>query len=262
MPKIQLAGIHLYYESTGDGPPLLFIHGLGSSARDWELQTPYFSRTYQVITCDLRGHGQSDKPPGPYSIALFAADLAGLLRALALPPAHVVGISLGGGVALQLALDYPQLLRSLVVVNATSEAVPQTRQERRAVSLRFLIVRLLGMRRMGSVLSERLFPKEEHADIRRQFVERWAENDRRAYLDSLRAIVGWSVTDRLSEVNIPTLVIAADQDYTPLSAKEEFVTRLPHARLVVIEDSRHATPVEQPEAFNTALHRFLTELED
>lgn len=257
MPRHHIGDIDLYYEIAGAGQPLLFIHGLGSGARDWEFQVPVFGERYQVVTFDLRGHGQSSKPPGPYSIALFAADTAGLIEGLGLGSAHVVGISLGGMVGLQLAVSAPGLVRSLTVVNAGPEFVIRTGKERLAVLQRQLIVRLLGMRKMGEVLSERLFPKPEQEELRRLFVERWAENDPRAYRAAMQAIVGWSVTDHLGSIQCPTLVMAADQDYTPVAAKEAYVTRLPHAELVVIADSRHATPVERPEEFNAALLAFL-----
>ena len=78
MPTIQINGIAEHYEIFGQGQPILFIHGLGSSSRDWEYQIDYFSKMYRVITIDVRGHGQSDKPPGPYSVPLFAADTAKL----------------------------------------------------------------------------------------------------------------------------------------------------------------------------------------
>jgi 3-oxoadipate enol-lactonase len=258
MPKLSLGEISLSYEVTGEGQPLLFIHGLGSSGRDWELQVAFFSPHYRVVTFDLRGHGQSDHPPGPYSIRLFAADTAGLIERLGIAPAHVVGLSLGGMVAFQLAVDRPDLLRSLVIVNSGPEFVVRSFKDLLGVVQRFLIVRLLGMRRMGEVLAERLFPKPEHAPIREMFAARWAENDRRAYEAAMRAIVGWSVTEHLGEINIPTLVVASDQDYTPVAVKEAYVARMPRAELVVIEDARHAVPVEHPEAFNLALQAFLS----
>ena len=80
MPVHNLPDLALYYEVNGDGPPLLLLHGLGSSSRDWEKQVEWFAKKYQVITPDLRGHGQSDKPPGPYSIRMFAEDMASLIR--------------------------------------------------------------------------------------------------------------------------------------------------------------------------------------
>jgi pimeloyl-ACP methyl ester carboxylesterase len=258
MPKLQANGIELHYEATGEGQPVLFIHGLGSSCRDWEMQMPVFSKQYRVVSFDLRGHGQSQKPPGPYSMSLFAKDTAELTRSLGIAPVHVVGISLGGMIAFQLGVDHPELVKSLVIVNAGPEVVIRTMKDRWNVFLRFATVRLLGMRKMGEVLGRRLFPREEQADIQKLFVERWAENDTRAYLDTLRAIVGWSVTDRIQNINLPTLVVAADGDYTPVSAKQAFVSKMPQVELVVIPDSRHATPVDSPEKFNEAVMSFLS----
>src|SRR5690348_13398274 len=99
MPKISANGIEVYHEVQGEGEPLLFIHGLGSGTRDWEYQVEHFSRSFRVIAYDLRGHGQSEKPAGPYTVPLFAADASALLAALDVSSAHVVGVSLGGGVA-------------------------------------------------------------------------------------------------------------------------------------------------------------------
>ena len=258
MPKLRIRDIDLYYETTGQGETILFLHGLGSSTRDWEEQVSFFSKHYRVVTCDMRGHGQSDKLHGPYSMALFAADAAELIKALGLEPAHVVGISMGGMIAFQLAVSNPELVKSLTIVNSGPEYVARTLKERLQVFQRLLIVRLLGMRKMGEVLSKRLFIRPEQEALRRTFVERWAENDQRAYLDSMRAIVGWSVADRLSAINSPTLVVAADADYTPIAAKEAYVAKMPRADLVVINDSRHATPVERPQLFNEALMAFLS----
>jgi pimeloyl-ACP methyl ester carboxylesterase len=257
MPTLQLHDIRLYYEVAGQGDPVVFIHGLGSSARDWEYQVPFFAPRYRVVVFDVRGHGRSDKPPGPYSVPLFAQDAAALIRALEAAPAHVVGISMGGMIALQLAVDEPALVRSLVVVNSGPELVVRTFRERLMILQRFLIVRLLGMRKMGEVLSQRLFPRPDQAPLRQMFVERWAENDPRAYREAMRALVGWSVADRLGDIRCPTLVIASDQDYTPVSAKEAYVARMLNARLVVIPDAHHAVTVERPEEFNQALLDFL-----
>jgi 3-oxoadipate enol-lactonase len=258
MPKLHVRDIDLYYKIAGQGQPILFIHGLGSSSRDWELQVAVFSKTHRTVTFDVRGHGQSDKPPGPYSVPLFATDTAELIRLLDIAPAHVVGISMGGMIAFQLAVSAPDLVKSLVIVNSGPELVLRTWKERLNGLQRLLIVRLLGMRKMGEALGKRLFPKPEHQELRRMFVERWAENDKRAYYAAMRGLVGWSVADRLGDVRCPTLVIAADEDYTPVSLKRAYVAKMPRAEMVVIEDSRHATPVERPEQFNQALIAFLS----
>jgi pimeloyl-ACP methyl ester carboxylesterase len=261
MPFLRVGDVELYFESEGQGEPLVLIHGLGSSARDWEYQVPFFARDHRVVALDVRGHGQSDKPPGPYSIPLFARDVAGLLEGLDAVPAHVVGVSMGGMIGLQLAVDRPDLVRSLVVVNALPDMVVRTWAQRLAVWQRLLIAPLLGMKKMAEVLGGRLFPKLEQGELRAEFVKRWEENDPRAYREALKAITGWSVGDRLPGIECPVLVVSGDEDYTPVEAKAAYVSRLPRAELVVIEDSRHGTPVDQPQAFNEAVAGFLRRCE-
>jgi len=257
MPILKIQDIGLYYELTGEGSPLLFVHGLGSSTRDWENQIPYFSHHYKVITYDVRGHGKSDKPPGPYSIPQFASDAVGLLQALGIDQVNVVGISMGGMIAFQMAVDSPDLITSLAIVNSGPELVVRTVKDRFALWQRLLIVRLLGMRKMGEVVSKWLFPKPNQEEMRKKFSSRWAENDPKSYLETLRGMVGWSVSARLEQIKCPVISITADKDYTPIALKKEYVSRLPNAELAVIQDSRHGTPVDQPEAFNEVLHSFL-----
>jgi pimeloyl-ACP methyl ester carboxylesterase len=251
-------GMSLHYEATGDGPPLVFVHGLGSSARDWEKQLPAFRDRYRVVTFDVRGHGRSDKPPGPYGIPQFARDTAALIEHLGCAPAHVAGVSMGGMIALQLAADRPDLVRSLAVINSTPAAPVCGWRSRWRWRLRRLLVRVLGMRAVGWVLGRRLFPDDEH--LRREFARRWAENDHRAYLASMRAIEGWSVRERLPEIQHPTLVLTAEHDYTSPAHKRAYAARMPDARVVVIPEARHGLPVGRPRAFNEALASFLDEV--
>ncbi len=255
--QICVNGINLYYEIIGKGSPILFIHGLGSSTRDWEYQIEYFSKNYKVIVFDLRGHGRSDKSAGPYSINLFAKDTAELINMLDIAPVHLVGISLGGMIALQLAINNPKLIKSLVVVNCSSEMVVRTMKDRLTVLQRFLIVRILGMRKMGELLGSRLFPDAHQQELRQKFVDRWSENDPQAYRKSMRAIIGWSVTDQLHRIECPALVITADDDYTPLEDKKTLVNKIMDAKLEIINNSRHGTPADQPEKFNKVLSNFL-----
>lgn len=262
MPRQRVNDIDLYYETAGQGQPVLFIHGLGSSTRDWEYQTALFRRYFQTITFDLRGHGQSEKPRGPYAMSQFAADTAALIRQVETPPVHVVGLSLGGMVAFQLAVDAPDLLRSLVIVNSGPEIPVYTFRQRliafKNYIKRVLIVRLAGMRKMGETLATHLLPAPEQAELRRVFVERWAENDPRAYLAALRAIGGWSVAAHLPALSIPTLIVSADQDYTPVAFKQQYAAQMPCAELFVVRNSRHMTPIERPQALNAVLMAFLT----
>jgi pimeloyl-ACP methyl ester carboxylesterase len=252
----------LYYEIAGQGPPLLLIHGLGGSTRDWGLQLPALTGSFRVISIDLRGHGRSSRPATGYTIPTFAADTARLLGALSIPAAHVMGISLGGMVALQLALDFPDLVRGLVIVNSTPELPRDRWRQRLELGQRLLVTRLFGMTWTARMLARRLFPREDQRTLRQGFERRWAENDPRIYLATVKGMSGWSVTRRLSCLAAPTLIVAARQDFIPMEAKQICLDRIPRAELAVVEDSGHATPADQPEVFNRVVLDFLARLED
>lgn len=262
MPFIQCNELELHYESTGQGEPLLFVHGLGSSIRDWENQIAYFAARYQVLTLDLRGHGLSGRPPGPYSSELFAADIAEIINALDIAPVHVVGLSLGGFIACQLAADHAELVRTLVVVNS----VPGLPRDNLADRLRIgwtlfqrrLIVRVFGMRVLGHFLGRKLFPRADQTALRQRFVERWSENDKQVYLWSLATVAGWDLDHRLDSISCPTCLISGEYDFFPLALKKAYVGRMPDARLVVIRGSGHFTPIDEPERFNKAVMTFLS----
>jgi len=257
MPILSLRDINLHYEIAGEGDPILFIHGLGSSSGDWAPQVVVFSKTHQTITFDVRGHGRSDKPPGPYSVPLFAADTTALMQALGVGPAHVVGLSMGGMIGFQMSIDAPELVRSMTIVNSGPELILRGWKQRLLWLQRQSVVRLFGMRNMGEMLGKRLFPEQAQNDRRELFVERWAENDKRAYYAAMQALVGWTVAEHLGKIQCPTLFIAADQDYTPVSLKQHYAEQMPNAALKLIHESRHFTPVDQPARFNQALAEFL-----
>ncbi|MBC8172026.1 MAG: alpha/beta fold hydrolase [Anaerolineae bacterium] len=259
MPKIKVHDVQLYYELEGDAnnEVILFLHGLGSSTRDWELQIPYFSPHYRVLAIDMRGHGRSDKPAGPYAMVQFALDVIGVLDMLKIDLVHVVGLSMGGMIAFQMAVDYPQRLRSMTIINSGPAVIVRTFKERLGVWMRFGIVRLMGMRKMGETLAPRLFVDADQEVIRQTFINRWAENDPRAYLDAMRAIVGWSVADRIGQITIPTLVVASDQDYTPVTAKEAYIANMSGVSLKIIENAHHALPAERPEQLNKVVEDFI-----
>jgi 3-oxoadipate enol-lactonase len=258
MPMIMLGDLNTYYEKHGGGEPVLLIHGLGSSTQDWEPQVKALERQFTVFTYDVRGHGKTAKPAGRYTVPQFAADAARLIGQLGMGPVHVVGLSMGGMIAFQLAAHHPELVRSLIIVNSGPEMVLRTWREKSAIMQRKLIVRLMGMRKMGEVLAERLLPAPEHATLRQEFAARWARNDKSAYLRALSALVGWSVMAELPQILCPVLVVTADQDYTPVAWKQMYTARMPHASLVVIPESRHMMPIEKPGLFHATLIPFLS----
>jgi pimeloyl-ACP methyl ester carboxylesterase len=259
MPTISANGISLHYTDEGEGDVVLLIHGLGSSSEDWELQLPALTPSYRVIAVDLRGHGRSSKPEGPYSIAMFAGDVAALIEELDIAPCHVVGLSLGAMTTLELAATRPDLVRSAVVVNAGPEFIPRTIKDKAMVWQRLTLVRTVGLERLGQLVADRTLPDKDQTELRQRVAAVIADNDKAAYLASMKAIVGWSVVDRLNQITSPMLVVASEFDYTPVRSKQPIVDQAQDALLVVVEGARHLLPVEKPKTFNEILARFLSD---
>ncbi|MCE9671865.1 alpha/beta hydrolase [Myxococcus stipitatus] len=261
MSTLQLEGFSLHYEEGGQGIPVLLLHGLGSCGVDWELVAPRLSRGWRVIAPDARGHGKSGRPPGAYGVPLFARDIAALCDALKLGAVHVVGLSMGGMMGFQLAVDRPDLVRSLVIVNSGPELVARTLRRKFDFATRLLLLRLLGPKALANVLAPRLFPKPEQEGLRRRAIATFGANDPDAYLRATRGLLGWSVMPRLKDITCPVLVLHSERDYTPRSAKQAYVDLLPSARLQVLEDSGHAAPLDQPGPLTDAVEAFLREVD-
>jgi pimeloyl-ACP methyl ester carboxylesterase len=257
MPAVEVNGVSLYYERTGAGDAVIFLHGLGSSTQDWSPQIEFFKDRYSCIAIDIRGHGQSEKAPGPYSIRMFAADVAALMSHLGVESAHLVGVSMGGMIAFQMAVDAPGRVRSMVIINAGPEVPTRTLKEKWAVWQRLILFRLFSMRKIGETIGGRLFPDADQAALREAFTERWAANHKPSYMAATRALAGWSVRERIASITIPTLVIAAELDYTPVEAKEAYAREMPDAELVVIHGARHAVNYAQPDKVNPVIDAFL-----
>ena len=260
MPETRSSGVRIAWDERGQGSPVVFLHGLGGSMVDWEPQLDAFAPRHRVIRLDVRGHGRSDKPPGPYHIADFARDAAAVLQEARSGPAHVVGISMGGAVAFELALEAPEMVRSLMLVNTGPEVRPRTVKEHLMLWQRRVLTRVIPMERWAALLGERLFPGPELEQLRRDFTARWSANDPRAYRAAFHALLRWSVAKRLGEIRQPCLVVHAEFDYTPLDRKQEYAARLPDVRIGVIAGARHAVNLDRPAEFNRMVLAFIEEL--
>jgi pimeloyl-ACP methyl ester carboxylesterase len=144
-----------------------------------------------------------------------------------------------------------------VVVNSTADTQIRTWEDLWFYVSRRTAVQVLGMRRVGQLIARRLFVEPDQEELRQEFIRRWAENDKKGYLWSVDAIMGWSVWDRLATIAVPTLLVASEHDYTPVTEKNRIVAEMPRAELAVVDGARHALPVERPSAFNALLRRFL-----
>ena len=255
--RIDVGGLHLEYEDHGQGDVLVLLHGLGCSARDWGLQIPALSAHYRVIAPSLRGFGGSDKPGGPCSIMQYADDIVALLDALDIERAHVLGHSMGGAVALQLAVAHQDRLESLIVINSQARFAVRDWRRYFTLLMRFMMNGTTGMERLTRFVARQLFPHDSQSSLRADMAERYSANDRRAYVAALHALAGWSVEDMVDTVTLPTLVLAGDQDVAPVERSRAFAQRMPDADMHVVSDSGHATPFDQSDVVNKLVLDFL-----
>lgn len=257
MPRVKVDNITLHYETHGEGEPLLMLHGLGSSSRDWDFQIPALAKKYRVIAPSLRGFGESDKPDGPYTVMQYARDAVALLNHLGIERSHVFGFSMGGAVAFQLAVEFQHRLKSLIVVNSQPSFELDHWRKHLMVLTRIGMANLMGMERMTRYLAKKMFPRPEQKSLRQKMAERYCKNDKTAYLTALRALAGWSVEDLIADITVPTLVLAGEYDFTPVAEKQSFVDKMPNAALKVVRDSRHGTPYDQHRIVNSLVLDFL-----
>jgi 3-oxoadipate enol-lactonase len=258
MPSFGLPTLDLYYETAGAGSPLVLLHGLGSSSADWPLQMPAFTTRYRVITVDLRGHGRSQDGAWRYTIAQMAEDVAALLAHLDEPPAHVVGLSLGGCTAQILAARHPGQVRALVLCNTFARLRPDSLRNAGQLLGRAWLFATAPMPVVARYVAAGLFPKPEHHALYAEAAARLGRNRKRPYLAAMRAVVAYDSRALLAAIRCPTLVLAGDSDRTvPRAAVQALAQGIPGARFRLIADSGHATPYDQPEEFNRNVLEFL-----
>ena len=261
MAYVTANDVQLHYDTHGQGAPLLLISGLGYGGWVWQKQTPAFASHFQAITFDNRGVGQSDKPDVPYTVPLLAADALGVLDALNVEKAHVLGASLGGMVALQLALDHPARVDRLILC-ATTFGGPNVVLPKPEV-LQFMAQRSGTAeerfeRGMALAFSKRFLASRAHeADFIRQEMVKNRQPDA-AYLRQAYAPLGFNVEHRLSQIPHPSLVIAGDQDQAiPAENAKRLANKLPHATLALLEGAGHMCFIEQAKGFNETVLDFL-----
>jgi pimeloyl-ACP methyl ester carboxylesterase len=262
MPHVRVGDVDLYYELVdctepwrAGNPPAVLLHGLGGDRRMWLYQVPAFCPRVPVILVDLRGHGRSSAPAGEWSIADLARDVMRLLRHLGVEKAHLVGLSMGGVIAQQFALDYPYATASLVLAD-TLCGVPDDGQALARDAMRFIEeqpMRVIAETRITAAFSDAVDPA-----MRLHMIEQVALNDKDAYVRAARAVFGYAGCGRLSEIAAPTLVVVGEADRTlPLAWMESLATRIRGARLARIAGAGHLSNLERPQDFNRLVLDFL-----
>ena len=204
MRTIKVNGARLAFIDEGEGAPVLLLHGLGGSADDWRLQRAEFAARYRVIIPDLRGFGASERRE-PFTIPQHARDMAALLEALGIRRAHVIGLSMGGAIAIELAYRAPGQVAALVLANTAPGFLLTNWQRRRMAFKRVLVAAFFGVGAVARLFSQKLFPARHQGRLRRRQIQRASQTSRWVYLASLRALTRWNGEKRLGAVAAPTL---------------------------------------------------------
>lgn len=253
-------GTRLNVIEEGAGEVVLFLHGLGGSWREWQPQIDGLSDHYRCIAVEHRGHGRSERTRGRYTIDLFAEDAGALCEALGVTHAHVVGLSMGGMVAQSLALRFPQLVDSLVLVD-TAARPEEPYREGMAAMARFVRDRGYDDTASpgGTVAAKSWSPTTvlERPDIVKDNLRETLSTDPDSYARAAVAVAEFDIADRLAEIAVPTLVLWGDHDVlVPRSSSEELRAGIAGAQLVVVPDAGHLCTLEQPALVNDLLRDF------
>ena len=274
MSTVTVGSIELYYEEQGSGDPMLLIMGLAADSRAWMFQVPDFARHYRTIAFDNRGVGRSAKPVGPYTIHQMADDAAGLLDALGIARAHVVGVSMGGMIAQELVLRHPERVRGLVLGCTYPEPDADVERQRQFSITKFGgSVSATGEMRIDlNALDPMMFFQHLLPSVfNQEFIERDIGKllplftgaleygfSLEAILGQVEAVMGHRTTDRLHTIKAPTLVITGDADRLVPPANSDILAKhIPNAKLVKVAGGSHGFNFETPEIFNRAVLDFL-----
>lgn len=248
----------LYYLMRGHGDPLLLIHGLGSSGADWAMQVAALEGQFCLVVPDLPGCGHSGILPADCSIAGISKSLWALMDHLGIDRPNIIGFSLGGAVALEMALQRPNAVPRLALINSlASYRIDHWKKwlEARGSSA---LVSLFGMKFTGRLFATRMFPHPWQRSIRERAALIIGAVPARSYLGLMKALENWSATDRLGGLTSCTTMIAAEHDLVPF-ADTQLLAACLRANLIMIRGSRHGTPFDSVEATNASLLALLTD---
>jgi 3-oxoadipate enol-lactonase len=260
--KARVNGITINYEVTGEGDCLVLVHGVGDNLRMWYGQVPVFSREYRVLTYDVRGHGETECPESPVDMPLLVADLRELMRALGIDSAFVLGYSMGGRIALQLALDEPSMVRALVLANSGVGVGPrppgaEERRQSLIAALQRGDLETVSEQMTAASFSPGL--KERDPALFERYRRIKLANDAQSFARVWGAVMQSSPPD-VSRLVCPVLIVAGENDaFMSLEMARLTQAAIPGSRLEVLP-AGHAAALEAPDEFNRIVLDFLAEV--
>jgi 3-oxoadipate enol-lactonase len=257
--QVNINGIDTRYvlSNEGGGPWLTFIHQLGGDLSVWDQFAGYFRDDFTVLRYDVRGHGATGVPDSPFSAADLAHDLATLLDALGAPHTHLVGMSMGGMIAQQFALDHPARIDTLTLADTTAGTAPENRAfwDQRAEA-----ARRDGMASLVSATMSRWLTPDfhrAHPEAVEQIREVLQHTPPEGYALACEALRDFNVHERLSAIRLPTLTVAGRHDTGTPPASTELIAKSIEGAQYELLDAAHLAPIEQSHRFAALLETFL-----
>jgi 3-oxoadipate enol-lactonase len=261
MAYVENQGVRIYWEEAGEGEPLILIMGLASTIDMWHRTKPLVAEHYRTILIENRGVGRSDVPPPPYTIASMASDVAAVMDAAGIAKARVFGISMGGMIAQEFTLNYPERVQSLILgctnfggkhLKTATPKVLDVLKSRGTMNPEDAARAMAPHTYDANTPKERV---EEDLQIRLQ----WFPTPE-GYFGQLGAILSWESRERLDQINAPTMVIHGETDeLVPPENGRMIADLIPNAKLLMLPNTSHIFMTDQPEISHEAILNFFKE---
>jgi len=265
MSYCEVNGCKLYYEIIGEGEPLVMIRGLSSNLDHWYPQIPALSKEYRILMFDNRGIARSADSDGPYSIMGMVQDTIALMDQVGFQQAHIVSLSMGGMIAQELALNYPERVKSLVLAVTHCGGEKQAKATEKMTKI-FKDMVYSPTDEVKAAAGPALFAPET-LEKRLELVLKYAEVSQKHNVSAEILIKQWEAVgdfdawDRLPLISAPTLVLGADEDaLIPPENSKILADRIPHAQLKIVKQGGHMVLVEQADECNEIILQFLRSL--
>ncbi len=252
-------------DHAGQGPMVLFLHGIGSNRTTWHLQLPAFAGEFHAVAWDARGYGLSDDYDGPLEFSDFSADLLRLLDHFGVDKAHFCGLSMGGRIAQDFYPRHPDRVAGLVLCDTFAGDDPDDERSGRSQTIEEFVTSRIQPYLDGADPKDRapktagrLMSSKRSDDALRRAIRASSEIHVESYIKTVRASAAYNRVDTLGDISVPTLLVfGAEDPLTPPTVGEYMQEKIDGSELVVISDAGHLTNLEKPNEFNAAVLKFL-----
>ncbi len=261
MPYIKINNANVYFEEAGQGDEtIVFAHSMLFNLRMFDDQVEFLKSEYRCIRFDFRGQGKSEVTEGGYDLDSLMEDTAKLIKTLECAPCHFVGFSMGGMVAMRLAMHYPELIKSLILIDTSSEPQDDMVRNRALIWIgKHFGLRILANKVMSMFFSSHFVRDKSRASLYQTWRNYFIANDLEGILKVIAEVVfRKGITERLNVIKHPTIIMVGENDVLTDLAKAKIIhEQIPHSELKVIPRAGHMSPVEEPEIVNQIISDFL-----